>query len=116
MKRLLPLILFFASFSVLAQSSQLSGQVLDASDNSPIPGVNVVIKNTTKGTITDTNGRFIIDVQAPATLVFTFIGFKNTEVEYQGQTSLQVTLEEDIEELSEVVVVGYQSVERRDIT
>jgi TonB-linked SusC/RagA family outer membrane protein len=116
MMRLLPLLLILASFSVFAQSSTLTGQVITTSDNSGLPGVNVVVKGTPQGTITDVEGRFSIEVQQPAVIVFSFIGFKSQELLYTGQTSVQITLEEEPKELSEVIVVGYQNVQARDIT
>lgn len=116
MTRLLPLILLLASFSVFAQSSQLSGRVLNAADKSPLPGVNVFIKGTSAGTITDAEGRFEIQVSAASTIVFSFIGYRTQEILYTGQTILDITMEEDIEELGEVVVLGYQSVNKRSIT
>lgn len=116
MKRLLPLLLILFSFSVLAQNSQLSGQVLNAVDNTGLPGVNVVVKGTSRGTITDLDGRFTIEVSSPSIIVFSFIGYQSQEVVFTGQTNIQIRLVEEPKELSEVVVVGYQSVERRDIT
>ena len=122
MTRLLPLLLILTSFSVfvpevtLAQSSQVSGRVVSAADNTGLPGVNVVVKGTSKGTITDVEGRFVIDVQAPEVLVFSFIGYKSQEILYSGQTNLEIQLQEEPRELTEVVVVGYQSVEKRSIT
>jgi TonB-linked SusC/RagA family outer membrane protein len=116
MTRLLPLILLLASFSVLAQSSKLSGRVTNATDNEALPGVNVFVKGTSRGTITDIDGRFTLEVDPTSTLVFSFIGYKSQEITYIGQTNLQIVLEEDAEELSEVVVVGYQSIEKRNIT
>ena len=118
MKRLLPLILILANFSLFAQSSTLSGQVITTTDNTGLPGVNVVVKGTSKGTITDLDGRFTIEVTPTVTLVFSFIGYKTQEILYTGQTNLQITLEDDAQILTEgeVVVVGYQSVEKRNIT
>ncbi|MEJ0030865.1 MAG: SusC/RagA family TonB-linked outer membrane protein [Bacteroidota bacterium] len=122
MTRLLPLLLTLLSFSVfapeatLAQSSQLSGRVLNSSDNTGLPGVNVIVKGTPQGTITDADGRFQIEVEAPAILVFSFIGYQGQEVLYNGQTNMEVLLKEEPKELSEVVVIGYKSVEARSIT
>jgi len=116
MTRLLPLILLLASFSVLAQNSLLSGRVTTAADNEGLPGVNVVVKGTARGTVTDVDGRFTIEVDPASTLVFSLVGYKAQEIIYTGQTNLLVAMEENIEELQEVVVVGYQSVEKRNIT
>ncbi len=116
MTRLLLVILTFATFTVLAQNAQLSGQVISVTDNNGLPGVNVVVKGTSRGTITDFDGRFTIEVSPSTTLVFSFIGYKSQEVVYTGQTTVQVSLEEEPKELSEVIVVGYQSIQARDIT
>lgn len=116
MKRLLLLLFFTISFSVFAQESQISGRVISASDNTGLPGVNVVIKGTSKGTITDLEGRFSLSVQSPSVIVFSFIGFKSQEVLYTAQTNFEITLEEEPKELSEVVVMGYKSVEARNVT
>lgn len=116
MMRLLPLLLILINFSLFAQSPVLTGQVISSADNSGLPGVNVVVKGTSRGTITDLDGKFTIEVQPATTLVFSFIGYKSQEIVYLGQTNIQVLLEEEPKELSEVVVVGYQAVERRDVT
>jgi TonB-linked SusC/RagA family outer membrane protein len=122
MTRLLPLLIILISFFIfvpgatLAQSSKLSGRVVSAADNTGLPGVNVVVKGTSRGTITDVEGRFAIEVEAPEVLVFSFIGYKSQEVLFSGQTNLEILLQEEPRELSEVVVVGYQSVEKRNIT
>lgn len=116
MKRPLLLLLLLASLSLSAQNLKLSGQVLNSADNSGLPGVNVVVKGTSQGTITDLEGRFTIELPNPSVLVFSFIGFKSQEFLFTGQTSVQITLQEEPKELSEVVVIGYQSVEKRNIT
>jgi TonB-linked SusC/RagA family outer membrane protein len=123
MTRLLPLLLVLIIFSVFVprttsaqKASNVSGRVLSAADNTALPGVNVVVKGTSRGTITDVDGRFTIDIQAPEVLVFSFIGYRAQEILYSGQTNLEIQLQEEPKELSEVVVIGYQSVEKRDIT
>lgn len=76
--------------------------------NMPLPGVAVVVKGTTIGTVTDINGRFFIDVpQDPSELVFSFIGFATKEIEVRPGSELSILLEEDVQQLQEVVVVGY---------
>ncbi|MFN7233353.1 MAG: carboxypeptidase-like regulatory domain-containing protein [Cyclobacteriaceae bacterium] len=84
------------------------GTVLSADDNSPLPGVNVVVKGTIDGTVTDVDGNFSLNVsQSPSTLVFSFIGFQTQEVEVQPGAVLAVTLQMDVMQLTEVVVTGY---------
>jgi len=87
----------------------LTGTVLDSNHN-PLPGVNVVLKGTSTGTITDINGAFTIAVpDDKAILVFTFIGFRNKEVKITGTSPLTVIMEEDMTKMEEVMVVGYEA-------
>lgn len=73
----------------------------------PIAGANVLEKGTTNGTITDMDGNFTLDVSSDAVLVISFIGYQNLEVPVKGQTNLKIKLKEDSQALEEVVVVGY---------
>jgi iron complex outermembrane receptor protein len=115
-KKLLFLLLFLP-FSVLAQGT-LGGTVLDSKSNQPIPGVNVVIQGATNGTSTDFDGKFkLTKIKKGAKIVFSFIGYKNSVVTYDSQTSLTVSLVEESNQLQEVVVqVGYGSVKKKDAT
>ncbi|HYF70640.1 MAG TPA: TonB-dependent receptor [Ohtaekwangia sp.] len=99
-----------------AQELQVSGKVTSADDNSSLPGVNVLVKGTTNGTVTDSDGNYAISVPQNATLVFTFIGYTPTEVVVGGRTTIDVGMEADIQQLSEVVVVGYGTVKKSDVT
>lgn len=82
-----------------------------------LPGVNVLVKGTTNGTTTDSDGNFSLEVaDANVTLVFSFIGYATQEVPLNGQTTLSVVLFEDIQSLNEVVVVGYGTQEKREVT
>ena len=93
MKKLLS-VLFLLSFtlaSVYAQDIQVKGTVVSGSDNEPLPGVNVVVKGTTNGGITDLDGNFTLSVPADATLSVTYIGFKSQEVAVKGQRSLKIS-------------------------
>ncbi|MGV8828060.1 MAG: SusC/RagA family TonB-linked outer membrane protein [Breznakibacter sp.] len=93
---------------VMAQNLRsVSGQVVSASDQLPIPGVNVIVKGTTRGTITDYNGGFNIEVLDAETLVFSFIGYIAQEVPVSGKTAINIVLKEDVSDLDEVLVVGY---------
>ncbi|QJW92232.1 TonB-dependent receptor [Spirosoma taeanense] len=94
----------------------VSGKVVDA-QSQPLPGVTVTIKGTTRGTTTDANGSFQLSVaDNQAVLVFSFIGFATQEVVVGNQTSLTITLAEDTQTLNEVVVVGYGTQRKRDLT
>lgn len=93
----------------------ISGTVTD-SDGAPLPGANVVVKGTTNGTQTDFDGNYTIDAASDAVLVFSYIGFATQEVSVNGQTSINVQMSEDANQLSEVVVLGYASQTRGDVT
>jgi TonB-linked SusC/RagA family outer membrane protein len=105
-----------AAFPVLAQTT-ISGTVADKTGES-LPGVTVVEKGTTNGTVTDTDGNYSIIINNPddATLVFSFVGMKKQEVDVKGRTSIDVTMESGTEYLDEVVAIGYGSVQKRDLT
>ncbi|AQG77931.1 SusC/RagA family TonB-linked outer membrane protein [Spirosoma montaniterrae] len=93
----------------------LSGTVTDE-QGSALPGVSIVEKQTKKGTVTDGNGQFSIDVVPGATLVFSFIGFTSQEIVVGQQTTLRVQLKEEVNQLAEVVAVGYQTLRKSDVT
>ena len=100
------------------QERTISGQVTSPVDGTPLPGVNVLIKGTSQGTITDIDGHYTISANDTDILVFSFVGFSNTEVPVSSITgnNFNIALEEDIQSLSEVVVIGYGSQEKRDAT
>src|SRR5450759_4153592 len=90
------------------QLIKVSGTITDASSNQAMIGVNVTVKGTTIGGISDVNGKFSVSVpNANATLVFSFIGYVTQEIPLAGQTTLNVALAAEVSQLSEVVVVGY---------
>ena len=94
----------------------IKGKVVAESGES-LPGVTVLLKGTTNGTITDLDGNFSLSVpESPGTLVFSFIGFTSVEKEFSGPATLNVTLVEDVKALEEVVVVGYGTEKRKDLT
>jgi len=94
----------------------VSGRVVDDA-NSPIPGVNVLVKGTTNGTTTDTDGRFRLDVEdQTSVLVFSFIGYTTQEIQVGTQTTIDVSLVTDIQSLQEVVVVGYGEQKKVTVT
>lgn len=99
-----------------AQGHQVSGLIKDTAGE-PMIGVNVLVKGTTNGTITDFDGKFTLsNVSNNATLVVSYIGYLTKEVKYTGQKEMVVSLEEDSKALDEVVVIGYGTVKRRDLT
>ncbi len=108
MKKLLSfLFLLCFTFSVYSQSIQVQGTVVAGEDNSPLPGVNVTVKGTAKGAITDLSGKFTLSTPVGSTLVFRYIGYKAQEVVIKDAQPLKITLKEDAEALEEIVVVGY---------
>ncbi|NME68121.1 SusC/RagA family TonB-linked outer membrane protein [Flammeovirga aprica] len=117
MKKLLFLSLLLISNIAFSQSRMITGTVVDGSQNAPIPGVSVKVKGITKGTITDLGGNFSLLLEPSETeLVFTFIGYKDKTVYIGTQTSVNVRLDEDVEQLDEVVVVGYQVQKKSVVT
>ncbi len=109
------LILLF-TMHVFAQDKSVSGTVVSIEDNMPIPGVNVIVQGTTRGVSTDFDGGYTINVSEGETLEFSSIGFKTFTVLIQNQTQINVSLELDISTLDEVVVVGYGTQKRADLT
>jgi TonB-dependent SusC/RagA subfamily outer membrane receptor len=90
--------------------------VTSAEEPDGIPGVNIKVKGTDAGTITDLDGSYSLQVPENATLIFSFVGFLNREVAVGNRSVIDVRLEADVKTLSEVVVVGYGTQERRDLT
>ncbi|MFN8888984.1 MAG: carboxypeptidase-like regulatory domain-containing protein, partial [Cyclobacteriaceae bacterium] len=114
-RRYLAVMMMFGAASAFAQQS-VSGKVTSSDDGSAIPGVNILEKGTSNGTVTDADGNFTISVGANATLVFSFVGYTPQEAAVGAQTTLNVTLQSDVTALSEVVVVGYGTQDKKEIT
>jgi TonB-linked SusC/RagA family outer membrane protein len=94
----------------------ITGKVIFADDNQPVPGANIVIKGTTNGTVTNANGEFSIDVKQGDVLVISFLGYNTVEVAADNKTQIDVSLTEEITKLDEVVVIGYGQMKRSDLT
>ena len=115
-RHLLLFIGLLLTMTVSAQSITVTGVVTDATGESII-GANVTVKGTTNGSITDIDGRYTLSNVAPsATLVFSYIGYKNQEVACNGRHAINVTLSEDAQALDEVIVVGYGSLSRKELS
>jgi len=116
--KLLLAVFAFLSASSLQAQSQIQGKVVDE-EGTGLPGVNVLIKGTTQGTATDSEGKYVLNVADGTTdpiLVFSFIGYTTQEQAVSGRTTVDIKLVADAKELSEVVVVGYGTQNKRDIT
>lgn len=114
-KKLLFLLLLLP-LSVLAQST-VSGVVTDKSSGQPLPGVNVIIKGTSKGTTTDFDGKYMLsNVKNGEVIEFSYVGFTAQDVAYTAQQTINVSLEEETAKLDEVVLVGYGTVKKKDAT
>jgi TonB-linked SusC/RagA family outer membrane protein len=101
----------------IIQQINVTGTVTDSQTGAGMPGVNIVIKGTTFGAITDANGRYSITVpDRNATLVFSFIGYLNQEIPLNGRTNVNVILEAEVTGLEEVVVIGYGTQRKADLT
>ena len=103
-------------FESKLEEISVSGVVTSFDDGSPIPGVNILVKGSTTGTVTDINGSYRLTVDENATLVFSSIGFTTEEVAVNGRSVIDVSMVADIQSLTEVVVTGYSTQERRNIT
>lgn len=99
-----------------AQERKLTGRVVSNTDNQPLSGVSVTVKGTSKGTTTDGSGSFSLSVSNEATLQFSYIGYALQEVPVGNSTDLNVTLVNTSAQMNEVVVIGYQTVRRKDLT
>lgn len=115
LKRILFLLFAVCSLAVYGQNVEVKGKVVD-DINDPLPGVSVSIKGTTRGTITDVDGNYSIEVSRNQTLVFSLVGMTPQEVAYTGQPAINVTLATDDKRLEEVVVIGYQTIKKADLT
>ncbi len=110
---------FSFSFELSAQDMQshtITGVVSDAATNNPLPGVNVTVKGSQTGTITNLEGSYSISIPSGAILVFSFIGYENIETSAENRTIIDIMLKESFEQLDEVVVIGYGSATKKEIT
>ena len=101
--------------AAVAQNVSVSGTVSDAG-GMPLPGVAVMVQGTTMGTVTDYDGKYSISVDRNGRLVFSFIGFESDTVDVAGRTVIDVRLYEEMQNLSDVVVVGYGTQRKKDLT
>lgn len=107
-------VMFLLSSTLAFAQNRVTGKVTDRT-GMPLPGVNVLEKGTTNGSITDVDGKYVINVNKGKTLTFSYIGFTTREV-VVNQNVIDVALQEDLQALDEVVVIGYGSMTRKDVT
>ena len=110
MRNKITFLAFLAVFQVanlFAQEITVTGKVTSAKDGMTLPGVNVIVKGTSNGAVTDMDGQYSLEVSGDGTLVFSSIGFQTQEVAVNGQSQINVALKEDLESLDEVVVTSF---------
>lgn len=114
------LLLFIITLSCInygyAQTKTVTGKVTATEDGNPIPGVNILVKNTTTGAVTDVNGDYTFSVDENAILVFSSIGYTSQEVAVAGRSVINLAMEADVKSLEEIVVVGYGSQLKKEVT
>lgn len=114
--RYIAMFMLLATSTAWTQGRAVTGTIKSSDDGSALPGVSILEKGTNHGTVTDANGQFSLTVGDQATLLLTFIGYKNQEINVGAQSEINISMEPDITELSEVVVIGYGTVQRKDLT
>ncbi|MBL7857686.1 MAG: TonB-dependent receptor [Cyclobacteriaceae bacterium] len=119
MRRILLLIVFvtLGVTNAFAQTRTIQGKVTDAENGQGLPGVNVVVQGTARGTTTDVDGVYTIELAAAEnTLNFTFVGYKTQTVQVGERTTINIALEVDVLTLEDIVVIGYGTVKKSDLT
>ncbi|MDW7690446.1 TonB-dependent receptor [Flammeovirgaceae bacterium SG7u.132] len=109
-------LLLLLTGALYAQDTKITGKVTSVGDPEGLPGVSIVEKGTTNGVITSIDGSFSITVPKGAVLIFSFLGFVAQEIEVGNQSVINPVLKEDVTQLEEVVVVGYGTVKKSDLT
>lgn len=107
-------LLGFASEAMAQQ--RVSGTITDKTTGEPLVGVSVAVKGTTRGVISDVDGKYSADVSPDAVLIFGYLGYKDVTVGVEGRSVVNVTMESDINKLDEVVMVGYSSVKKTELS
>jgi len=110
------IVLMICVVQVFAQTRAVTGVVTSKEDGQTIPGVNVSVKGTTSGTVTDLKGNYSLQVETGNTLVFTFIGYKTVEVQVEEQIEINLVMEADTKAIDELVVIGYGTQKKSHLT
>lgn len=117
MKRILLVWLsFFVASGLQAQQRTITGKVTDGTDGSGLPGVSILIKGAMRGTVSDSGGEYVIEASSSDVLIFSFIGYNQQEVLIGERTNIFVAMYASIQQLQEVVVIGYGERDKRDLT
>uniref|UniRef100_UPI003592EE26 SusC/RagA family TonB-linked outer membrane protein n=1 Tax=Pricia sp. TaxID=2268138 RepID=UPI003592EE26 len=111
---LLGIFVLISSFSYSQKT--VTGTVIATEDGTPIPGVNVIVKGTSNGTSTDFDGNYTIDIASNSVLTFSYLGFIAQDIDVGEKSVIDVSLKEDVSALDEVVVIGYGTTKKSDIT
>jgi TonB-dependent starch-binding outer membrane protein SusC len=99
------------------QQRSVTGIIVDAVTKEPLPGVTVLVEGTTVGTVTDMNGKYSLDIPRPdAVLLFSFIGYNTEKKQLNGESQIDISMVIDVQKLEEVVVVGYGTMKKKDLT
>ncbi len=107
----------FCAIQIFAQGVVVTGKVTDGNTGEPLPGVNLILAGTTTGTTTNANGNFSLEVpDENAQIVFSFVGYVSETIDLEGRTTLDVVLVPDILSLEEIIVVGYGTMKKSDLT
>ncbi|HEY5746575.1 MAG TPA: SusC/RagA family TonB-linked outer membrane protein [Chryseolinea sp.] len=115
-KSLLCLLILLSPGWTLAQERTITGKVMSADDNMQLPGANVLVKGSSSGTVTDSEGQFSLAIGDNTTLVISFVGYVSQEVAVGNQSNITISLVPDATSLAEVIVVGYGTIQKKDLT
>jgi len=116
---LLVSMMFFQAVYLFAQEAtvvKVTGTVIDLADNEPIPGVNVYIKGTQTGSVTDVDGKYSINIPKGSTLVYTMVGYETQEILVENQLVINTRMKVAVTSLDEVVVIGYGTTTKKEVT
>jgi len=114
--KLLYFLFFCATATVTAQQMQISGTVISSEDDFPIAGANILIQGKNAGTTTDFDGNYELTVEKGDSIIITYIGFKSSTILIESQSTINVTLSPDNQLLDEIVVIGYGSQKKKEVT
>jgi TonB-dependent starch-binding outer membrane protein SusC len=110
------MVLLFSSYNLTAQDKIIKGLVTSEQDGMPLPGANVMVKGSASGITTSIDGTYSISASANDVLVFSYVGYLNQEIKVGSQTKINIGLKENLSKLNEVVVVGYGTQKKSDLT